>query len=128
MRPGRRRSQVGVSSAGALRRVGKVSNRSRDALRGARRRRGAEQGVGLIATGTVKWFNADKGFGFIQPDNDGPDVFVHYSAIQGAGFKELREGDRVEYDVTQGAKDRRRSSSTAGRPPYRWGMASSRPR
>ncbi|GAB2984927.1 cold-shock protein [Streptomyces pseudoechinosporeus] len=57
-----------------------------------------------MATGTVKWFNADKGFGFIQPDNDGPDVFVHYSAIQGAGFKELREGDRVEYEVTQGRK------------------------
>lgn len=57
-----------------------------------------------MATGTVKGFNADKGFGFIQPDNDGPDVFVHYSAIQGAGFKELWEGDRVECEVTQGRK------------------------
>ncbi|MFG2022267.1 cold-shock protein [Streptomyces sp. NPDC048825] len=49
-------------------------------------------------------FNVDKGFGFIQPDDGGPDVFIHYSAIQGAGFKELQEGDKVEYEVTQGAK------------------------
>lgn len=57
-----------------------------------------------MATGTVKWFNADKGFGFIQQDDGGPDVFVHFSAIQTTGFKELAEGDKVEYDVTQGPK------------------------
>ncbi|MER5183093.1 cold-shock protein [Streptomyces sp. NPDC002896] len=57
-----------------------------------------------MATGTVKWFNADKGFGFIQPDDEGPDVFVHFSAIQSTGFRELQEGDKVEYDVTQGPK------------------------
>jgi CspA family cold shock protein len=57
-----------------------------------------------MATGTVKWFNADKGFGFIQPDDGGTDVFVHFSAIQAAGFKELQEGDKVEYQVTQGPK------------------------
>jgi CspA family cold shock protein len=57
-----------------------------------------------MATGTVKWFNADKGFGFIQQDDGGPDVFVHFSAIQSTGFKELQEGDKVEYDVTQGPK------------------------
>lgn len=57
-----------------------------------------------MATGTVKWFNADKGFGFIQPDGGGPDVFVHFSAIQGEGFKELLEGDKVEYEVTQEPK------------------------
>ncbi|MEE1750969.1 cold-shock protein [Streptomyces sp. SP18CS02] len=57
-----------------------------------------------MATGAVKWFNAEKGFGFIQQDDNGPDVFVHFSAIQGTGFKELHEGDRVEYDVTQGPK------------------------
>ncbi|MDQ0945749.1 cold-shock protein [Streptomyces sp. NPDC019443] len=57
-----------------------------------------------MATGTVKWFNADKGFGFIQQDDGGPDVFVHFSAIQTTGFKELQEGDKVEYDVTQGPK------------------------
>ncbi|MBT2400501.1 cold-shock protein [Streptomyces sp. ISL-100] len=57
-----------------------------------------------MATGTVKWFNADKGFGFIQQDSGDPDVFVHFSAIQSQGYKELREGDKVEFDVTQGPK------------------------
>ncbi|GCE00530.1 cold-shock protein [Embleya hyalina] len=57
-----------------------------------------------MATGKVKWFNADKGFGFIEQDDKGPDVFVHFSAIQGTGFKQLEENDRVEYDVTQGPK------------------------
>ena len=57
-----------------------------------------------MATGTVKWFNAEKGFGFIQQDDGGPDVFVHFSAIQGSGFRELQENDRVEYGVVQGPK------------------------
>ncbi|OEJ23902.1 cold-shock protein [Streptomyces agglomeratus] len=57
-----------------------------------------------MATGTVKWFNADKGFGFIEQDGGGPDVFVHFSAIQSTGFKELQEGDKVEFEVTQGPK------------------------
>ncbi|MFG2236067.1 cold-shock protein [Streptomyces sp. NPDC048723] len=57
-----------------------------------------------MATGMVKWFNAEKGFGFIQQDDGGPDVFVHFSAIQTTGFKELAEGTKVEYDVTQGPK------------------------
>jgi CspA family cold shock protein len=54
-------------------------------------------------TGTVKWFNGQKGYGFITRDNGG-DVFVHYSAIQGQGFRNLEEGDRVEFSVEQGQK------------------------
>ncbi|MDT8440503.1 MAG: cold-shock protein [Desulfuromonadales bacterium] len=56
-----------------------------------------------MAEGTVKWFNDAKGFGFIEQDN-GPDVFVHFSQIMGDGFKSLAEGDRVRFEVTQGAK------------------------
>ncbi len=58
----------------------------------------------LVNFGTVKWFNAEKGFGFITPDIPGPDVFVHYSSIIGGGFRSLTEGERVEYQVEQGPK------------------------
>ena len=57
-----------------------------------------------MAQGTVKWFNAEKGFGFIAVDGGGPDVFVHYSAIQSSGFRSLDEGQRVEFQTTQGPK------------------------
>ena len=57
-----------------------------------------------MTTGTVKWFNAEKGFGFIAPDGGGSDLFAHYSAIASSGFRSLDENQRVEFDVTQGAK------------------------
>ena len=57
-----------------------------------------------MAQGTVKWFNAEKGFGFIAQENGGDDVFVHYSAIQSQGYKTLDEGQKVSFDVTQGPK------------------------
>ena len=57
-----------------------------------------------MAQGTVKWFNAEKGYGFIEQDGGGPDVFVHYSAIGGNGYRSLEENQRVEFEVTQGQK------------------------
>ncbi|MGB5709142.1 MAG: cold-shock protein [Arenicellales bacterium] len=57
-----------------------------------------------MATGTVKWFNESKGFGFISQEEGGEDVFVHFRAIQGTGFKTLQEGQKVNYDVEQGPK------------------------
>jgi cold shock protein len=60
--------------------------------------------VESMTQGTVKWFNSDKGFGFIAPDGGTQDVFVHYSEIQGSGFKALEENQRVQFEVGQGAK------------------------
>jgi cold shock protein len=57
-----------------------------------------------MPTGTVKWFNDAKGFGFIQPDGGGPDAFAHFSAIQAEGYKSLKEGARVSFELTQGSK------------------------
>ncbi|EFG05449.1 Cold shock protein [Streptomyces clavuligerus] len=64
----------------------------------------ALQKENVMAQGTVKWFNSEKGFGFIEQDGGGPDVFAHYSNIATQGFRELREGQRVSFDVTQGQK------------------------
>jgi cold shock protein len=63
-----------------------------------------------MATGTVKWFNGQKGFGFIQPDDGGADVFVHISAVERAGLRDLREGQKVSYEIVQ---DRRTGKSSA---------------
>lgn len=57
-----------------------------------------------MQTGKVKWFNAEKGYGFITPDNGGSDVFVHFTGINGEGFKSLDEGQAVSYEVVQGSK------------------------
>jgi CspA family cold shock protein len=57
-----------------------------------------------MAQGTVKWFNSEKGFGFIAQEGGGPDVFVHYSAVDGKGFRSLDEGQRVEFEIGQGQK------------------------
>ena len=57
-----------------------------------------------MAQGVVKWFNSEKGFGFIAQDGGGPDVFVHYSAVSGSGFRSLDEGQRVEFEIGQGQK------------------------
>jgi len=57
-----------------------------------------------MAKGTVKWFNSEKGYGFITPDDGGKDLFVHFSGIAGEGYKSLNEGQKVEYEATQGQK------------------------
>jgi CspA family cold shock protein len=63
-----------------------------------------------MATGSVKWFNDSKGFGFITPDGGGEDLFAHFSAIQSNGFKTLAEGQRVSFDVTTGPKGKQASN------------------
>jgi CspA family cold shock protein len=64
-----------------------------------------------MPTGTVKWFNGQKGYGFIQPDDRGPDVFVHISAVERAGMNDLREGEKVSYEIET---DRRSGKASAG--------------
>jgi CspA family cold shock protein len=66
-----------------------------------------------MAQGTVKWFNAEKGYGFISPDDGSADVFVHYSAISGSGYRSLEESQRVQFEVEQSAKGPQASGVTA---------------
>ena len=66
-----------------------------------------------MAIGTVKWFNDAKGFGFIEPEGGGADVFAHFSAIQMGGFKTLKEGQKVSFEVTQGPKGKQASNIQA---------------
>ena len=65
-----------------------------------------------MATGSIKWFNESKGFGFISQENDGDDVFVHYSAIQSTGFKTLAEGQKVSFETEKGPKGLQATSVT----------------
>jgi CspA family cold shock protein len=62
--------------------------------------------------GVVKWFSPEKGYGFITPENGTPDIFVHYSAIQGAGYRTLDEGTKVEFEVVEGPKGKQASTVT----------------
>jgi cold shock protein len=66
-----------------------------------------------MATGTVKWFNDAKGFGFIKPDDGGEDLFAHFTAIKGQGFKTLKEGQKVSFEVTTGPKGKQATNIQA---------------
>ena len=83
--------------------VARIEGDRNDSVRGVQGRTSKRE-TGNMAQGAVKWFNAEKGFGFIAVDGGGADVFVHYSAIQSDGYRSLDEGQRVEFEITQGQK------------------------
>ena len=74
------------------------------AIEGGGLPQGKKGGLRNMPQGTVKWFNSEKGYGFITPDEGGEDLFVHYSGIAGGGFRSLEEGQKVSYEATQGQK------------------------
>ena len=74
---------------------------------------GSGSGSGVKESGTVKWFNDAKGFGFVTPDNGGEDLFAHFSAIQMNGFKTLKEGQKVLFEISQGPKGKQATNITA---------------
>ncbi len=92
-----------VASTGSTRRLSQ-SGRGSLGFREVQIPLAKKERVTGMAQGTVKWFNAEKGFGFIAQDGGGPDVFVHYSAIESNGYRSLDEAQRVEFEVTQGPK------------------------
>jgi CspA family cold shock protein len=100
--------------AGQFDRVGGVSGLPCLALKyphdGASHFHSLSEGKHSMSTGTVKWFNDQKGYGFIKPDGGGEDLFAHFSAIVGGGFKSLRENQKVEFEITTGPKGKQASN------------------
>jgi CspA family cold shock protein len=98
-------ARIGYRCGVACERFGDETERLTGTRTHSRERAASEARQEAVMTqGTVKWFNADKGYGFIQVEGGGPDVFVHFSAIAGGGYRSLEEGQKVEFDTTQGQK------------------------
>ena len=84
--------------------MNRMADQDTTTIRSERRSLAGQKAVQRMPSGTVKWFNAEKGFGFITPDDGSQDLFAHYSAIEAQGYRSLEEGQRVTFEVTQGQK------------------------